>query len=162
MPSATKSQLLSSSSLVDCPPRCGHLVNSATGAHKAIALYAFGHELRMTFRTTLISYASSRVVVQLERWGCPIRSSLELEFRMKNTLTTSLFKVRVIPLSRKHSLENTEISEKSEYKCQYSSFVFTKSKIIFVGVVLNTIAKKHLPGVDSSYMRIYYVRYGGL
>ena len=72
LPKATKSQLLPSPSSVGRPPRCGHLVNSATRAQKAIAPSAFGHDLRVTLGTTPVSSVRSRVVAQLERWGCPI------------------------------------------------------------------------------------------
>ena len=73
------------------PPRCGDLVNSAKRAQKAIAPSAFGHDLRMTLGTTPASPVRSRVVAQLERWGCPILYSpaVYLDVRKNPTAETS-------------------------------------------------------------------------
>ena len=43
---------------------------------EAIAPSALGHHLRIPLGTTLVSLVRSRVVAELERWGCPILYSL--------------------------------------------------------------------------------------
>ena len=82
-PKAKKSQLMPSPSSVGRPPRCVHLANSATRSQKAIAPSAFGHDYRMTLRTTPVSFVRSQVVAQLKRWGCPILCGLVYKFPEK-------------------------------------------------------------------------------
>ena len=79
------SQLLPSPSSVGRPPWCGRFVNSATRAQKASTPSAFGHALRMALETTPVrpNPVRSRVVAQLERWGCPILHSRVHEFPEK-------------------------------------------------------------------------------
>ena len=112
-PNATKSRLSPSPSTVGRPPRCSHLVISTTRARKAVAPYTCCHDLRTTLGTTLVKLVRSRVVAQLERWGCPILYSHVPIFPEKNEKLQDVnFRGRIGLAFPENNRENTEISGK--------------------------------------------------